>query len=53
MNKGYAFVNFTEPQAVWKFLKAFDNTKWEFKNSPKIRRIVSASIQVNVLLKNC
>ncbi|XP_071933334.1 uncharacterized protein [Coffea arabica] len=44
-NKGYAFVNFTEPQAVWKFFKECDSTKWDFKDSPKTRKIVCASIQ--------
>ncbi|KAL3515108.1 hypothetical protein ACH5RR_022010 [Cinchona calisaya] len=44
-NKGYAFVNFTQPQAVWKFFKACDSTKWDFKDSPKFKKIVCASIQ--------
>ncbi|XP_059649998.1 protein terminal ear1 [Cornus florida] len=44
-NKGYAFVNFTEAKAVWKFYQAFHNKAWDFFQSPKIREIVCAKIQ--------
>jgi len=46
MNKGYAFVNFTQPQAARKFLKTASNLKWELFQSNKIRDVVSARLQV-------
>ncbi|KHN25420.1 Protein terminal ear1 like [Glycine soja] len=45
MNKGYAFVNFTQPQAARKFLKTASNLKWELFQSNKIRDVVSARLQ--------
>ncbi|VVA30430.1 PREDICTED: terminal [Prunus dulcis] len=44
-NKGYAFVNFTSPEAVWKFYKAADSQAWELFHSTKIRQIAYAKIQ--------
>ncbi|XP_048493157.1 protein terminal ear1 homolog [Beta vulgaris subsp. vulgaris] len=44
-NKGYAFVNFTHPIAVWKLHLACSNQRWEHCKSPKICRINYASIQ--------
>jgi len=46
MNKGYAFVNFTKPQAAWKFLLTASNMKWDLFQSHKIREVVSARLQV-------
>ncbi|KAL9296371.1 hypothetical protein ACSQ67_022267 [Phaseolus vulgaris] len=45
MNKGYAFVNFTKPQAAWKFLLTASNMKWDLFQSHKIREVVSARLQ--------
>ncbi|CAI9103731.1 OLC1v1002269C1 [Oldenlandia corymbosa var. corymbosa] len=45
LNKGYAFVNFTEPEAAWNFFLAYDGQRWDFNRSPKTRKIVSARIQ--------
>lgn len=39
-------MNFNESRAVWKFFNAFNGRKWDSSDSPKIRRIVSARIQV-------
>ncbi|THG18956.1 protein MEI2-like 6 [Camellia sinensis] len=44
-SRGYAFVNFTEARAVWKFHKACNRKTWDFVNSPKICQIVCAIIQ--------
>ena len=44
-NKGYAFVNFMDPRAVWKYYKALDKKAWDFYQSPKVREIVCAKIQ--------
>ncbi|KAK2997352.1 hypothetical protein RJ639_024769 [Escallonia herrerae] len=46
-NRGYAFVNFTNPRAVWKFYEAFNNRAWYSLDveSPKTIHIVSAKIQ--------
>uniref|UniRef100_A0A803Q9Q9 Mei2-like C-terminal RNA recognition motif domain-containing protein n=1 Tax=Cannabis sativa TaxID=3483 RepID=A0A803Q9Q9_CANSA len=44
-NKGYAFVNFTNPRAASKFWKAKDNQKWDYFQSKKIRQIAPATIQ--------
>ncbi|KAK9942720.1 hypothetical protein M0R45_008370 [Rubus argutus] len=45
MNKGYAFVNFTNPQAVWRFYLAAHSQKWDSFQSNKIREIAYARIQ--------
>nr|KYP42421.1 Protein terminal ear1 [Cajanus cajan] len=45
LNKGYAFVNFTKPQAAWKFLLTASNMKWDLFQSHKIREVVSARLQ--------
>ncbi|CAJ1933606.1 unnamed protein product [Sphenostylis stenocarpa] len=45
MNKGYAFVNFTESQAAWKFLWTASHLKWDLFQSHKIREVVSARLQ--------
>ncbi|KAL2329005.1 hypothetical protein Fmac_022432 [Flemingia macrophylla] len=39
LNKGYAFVNFTKPQAAWKFLLTASNMKWDLFQSHKIREV--------------
>ncbi|PRQ23953.1 putative RNA recognition motif 2, nucleotide-binding alpha-beta plait domain-containing protein [Rosa chinensis] len=45
MNKGYAFVNFTKPKAVWKFYLAAHSQTWDSFHSNKIREIAYARIQ--------
>ncbi|KAM6554764.1 hypothetical protein CsatB_015526 [Cannabis sativa] len=45
LNKGYAFVNFTDARAALKFWEAMDHKKWDYFRSPKIRQIVHATIQ--------
>ncbi|KAM5548689.1 hypothetical protein ABKV19_000215 [Rosa sericea] len=45
MNKGYAFVNFTKPKAVWKFYLAAHSQTWDSFQSNKIREIAYARIQ--------
>ncbi|KAK6946312.1 Mei2-like, C-terminal RNA recognition motif [Dillenia turbinata] len=44
-NKGYAFVNFTDPKAAWRLYLSSHNKSWEHFQSPKIREIVSGAIQ--------
>ncbi|XP_057965254.1 protein terminal ear1 homolog [Malania oleifera] len=51
-NKGYAFVNFTNPSAVWKFQVASHNQSWEHFQSSKIRQIACAKIQGKEALVN-
>lgn len=46
MNKGYAFVNFTKPQAARKFRNTASRLKWDMFQSNKIREVVSARLQV-------
>ncbi|KAM7461883.1 hypothetical protein LguiA_030004 [Lonicera macranthoides] len=45
VNKGYAFVNLTNPKTVWRFCNACDRMKWDLFEAPKIREIVSAKLQ--------
>ncbi|KAF3435775.1 hypothetical protein FNV43_RR22867 [Rhamnella rubrinervis] len=45
MNKGYAFVNFTEPEAAWKFYNATNSQTWKHFKSTKIREIARARLQ--------
>ncbi|XP_052480852.1 protein MEI2-like 7 [Gossypium raimondii] len=44
-NKGYAFVNFTNPKAARKFSRAWHNKHWPCINSNKIREIHCAKLQ--------
>ncbi|GLU02847.1 hypothetical protein SLE2022_200810 [Rubroshorea leprosula] len=44
-NQGYAFVNFTTPEAAWKFCLASNYQKWDRFNSSKVRDIRRARIQ--------
>ncbi|KAF7126833.1 hypothetical protein RHSIM_Rhsim11G0182300 [Rhododendron simsii] len=44
-SRGFAFVNFTEARAVWKFLRACNRKTWDLFQSPKICEIVCAKIQ--------
>ncbi|KAH7835052.1 hypothetical protein Vadar_022427 [Vaccinium darrowii] len=44
-SRGFAFVNFTEARAVWKFFEACNRKTWELFQSPKICEIVCAKIQ--------
>ncbi|GLU02849.1 hypothetical protein SLE2022_200820 [Rubroshorea leprosula] len=44
-NKGYAFVNFTNPEAAWKFSLAKKNQSWDCFNSTKICDICCAKFQ--------
>ncbi|XP_047320758.1 protein MEI2-like 1 [Impatiens glandulifera] len=49
MNKGYAFVNFTDPKAALKFHHCCSNLPWEyFPEAHKRSFIVSARIQVGL-----
>ncbi|OMO74388.1 RNA recognition motif 2 [Corchorus capsularis] len=45
-NKGYAFVNFTNPEAVKKFFDAWNGKRWDCFKSNKIREICFAKLQV-------
>ncbi|CAK8576609.1 unnamed protein product [Lathyrus sativus] len=45
LNKGYAFVNFTEASAAWRFVQTASNRKWELFLSHKIRDVVAARLQ--------
>ncbi|KAL5855924.1 hypothetical protein ACOSQ4_005726 [Xanthoceras sorbifolium] len=45
VNKGYAFVNFTDPRAAWKFYLAAHNLSWGAFLSNKICQIASARLQ--------
>ncbi|GLT72788.1 hypothetical protein SLA2020_446920 [Shorea laevis] len=51
-NKGYAFVNFTDPRAVWKFYLAADKQTWGLFHSNKIREIAYARLQGEELLRH-
>ncbi|XP_056683247.1 protein terminal ear1-like [Spinacia oleracea] len=51
-NKGYAFVNFTNPVAVWKLHLAYSNQTWDHFKSTKICRINCATIQGKESLLN-
>ncbi|XP_022762119.1 protein terminal ear1 homolog [Durio zibethinus] len=44
-NKGYAFVNFTNPGAARKFFDAWHNKHWDCFQSNKIREIYCAKLQ--------
>lgn len=45
MNKGYAFVNFTDERTVWNFFEVFDKLN-VFPGSTWAVKIVAAKIQV-------
>ncbi|KAK3195397.1 hypothetical protein Dsin_026707 [Dipteronia sinensis] len=45
VNKGYAFVNFTDPKAAWKFYLSAHNLSWVAFHSDKILQIASARLQ--------
>ncbi|XP_057451142.1 protein MEI2-like 4 [Lotus japonicus] len=45
MNKGYAFVNFTNSEAALKFTQTTSNQKWDLFQSLKIREVVPARLQ--------
>ncbi|KAK0581502.1 hypothetical protein LWI29_014560 [Acer saccharum] len=45
MNKGFAFVNFTDPKAAWKFYLSAHNLSWVAFHSNKILQIASARLQ--------
>ena len=47
-NKGYAFVNFTQPGAVQRLHCACDNKRWKHCSSSKICQIACAAIQVYI-----
>ncbi|KAI8533062.1 hypothetical protein RHMOL_Rhmol11G0267000 [Rhododendron molle] len=51
-SRGFAFVNFTEARAVWKFLRACNRKTWDLFQSPKICEIVCAKIQGKEALVN-
>ncbi|KAK9113028.1 hypothetical protein Scep_020547 [Stephania cephalantha] len=44
-NKGYAFVNFTNPNAAYKLFVAFQHKRWNILNSRKICEITYARLQ--------
>lgn len=52
VNKGYAFVNFTNTKAVKKFHNVFHHKAWEGFRTPKICEIVCAKIQVIISFIN-
>ncbi|XP_057453170.1 protein MEI2-like 6 [Lotus japonicus] len=45
LNKGYAFVNFTESKAAWMFRMTASHMKWDLFKSQKICEIVAARLQ--------
>jgi hypothetical protein len=45
-NKGYAFVNFTDARAAWKFYLSTNHQAWDVFQSSKIREIACARLQV-------
>ncbi|KAK9063653.1 hypothetical protein SSX86_017524 [Deinandra increscens subsp. villosa] len=54
VNAGFAFVNFTNSKAAFKFRDAFDGKFWEGSNSRKVARIFRARIQgKEALINNC
>ncbi|XP_011010958.1 PREDICTED: protein terminal ear1-like [Populus euphratica] len=44
-NKGYAFVNFTDARAAWKFYLSTNHQAWDVFQSSKIREIACARLQ--------
>ncbi|KAF6145410.1 hypothetical protein GIB67_029179 [Kingdonia uniflora] len=44
-NRSYAFVNFTNPKAAWRFYLSKNKATWELYNSKKITEITYARIQ--------
>ncbi|XP_008382351.1 protein MEI2-like 1 [Malus domestica] len=48
-NKGYAFVNFTNSKAVWKFSEGTGGKTWDLFYSSKKREIAYAKIQQNIM----
>ncbi|KAJ8450924.1 hypothetical protein Cgig2_032549 [Carnegiea gigantea] len=44
-NKGYAFVNFTQPEAVQRLHRVCNNKRWKHCSSSKICQIACAAIQ--------
>lgn len=47
-NKGFAFVNFTNPKGVMKFKEAVNNKRWPLFSSKKVCSIGYARVQVSV-----
>ncbi|KAI3709758.1 hypothetical protein L2E82_39524 [Cichorium intybus] len=45
LNAGYAFVNFTCPDAAWRFYKSIKGKPWELFESKKIADVARAKIQ--------
>ena len=48
LNKGYAFVNFTNRSAASKFSESTNNKRWDYFHSRKIRQIAQARVQVHM-----
>ncbi|XP_042757802.1 protein terminal ear1 homolog [Lactuca sativa] len=54
VNAGFAFVNFTTPEAASRFRDTFHGKHWDFFDSPKIAEITRARIQgKRRLVNNC
>ncbi|KAI3499151.1 hypothetical protein L1887_34944 [Cichorium endivia] len=54
VNAGFAFVNFTTPEAALRFKDAFHGKHWDLFGSPKIAEITRARIQgKRSLINNC
>ncbi|KAI3681188.1 hypothetical protein L6452_35973 [Arctium lappa] len=45
LNAGYAFVNFTSPDAAWRFHKSIKGKHWDLFESKKIADVTRAKIQ--------
>ncbi|XP_024012102.1 protein terminal ear1 [Eutrema salsugineum] len=52
MNKGYAFVNFTNAEAVSKFKAACNHKAWCHFGSKKVLEVAHARLQANELVKH-
>jgi len=49
MNGGFAFVNFTSPEAAARFQDAFNGKRWNVFESSKVAQISRAKIQVTFI----
>ncbi|KAL4563719.1 hypothetical protein LXL04_027764 [Taraxacum kok-saghyz] len=52
LNAGYAFVNFTTPEAAWRFHKSIKGKRWDLFESKKIADVARAKIQGKEALVN-
>lgn len=52
-NLGYAFVNFTSPEAAFRFYREFHGVEWDVDQNKKICQINVAQYQVSLSFQEC